>query len=63
MRWLTGLWSLLFREASDAWILAQSGSFCSMCGRRFLDQRGLVWHAQASHIDTYDKHMEGRNGA
>lgn len=28
---------------------------CALCGRRYLDQRGLALHHQAQHPETYDR--------
>jgi dTDP-4-dehydrorhamnose reductase len=28
---------------------------CAICGRRYLDQRGLALHHQAQHPETYDR--------
>jgi hypothetical protein len=46
----TGLRALLARRDDQPIPVAH----CALCGRRYLDQRGLALHHQAQHPETYD---------
>lgn len=46
------VWSTI--EARRRWPAPAPRHGCVLCGRSYLDQRGLTWHRTAEHPPTFD---------
>ena len=57
------VWWLWVRvRERNAWPLSAPRHWCAECGTSYLGQRGLLWHRQAMHPDTYGENVEITRG-